>query len=482
MMHTVLLVQPNAGYFLQEHIGRPLVPTGILLVGTALHHAGYQVKIIDQRIEKDWKLQVLEVLKENVICLGISCMTGTQILNGLEIAEFVRSHSTIPIVWGGVHPTLLAEQTLENEFVDIVVRREGEETMVELTDALKNNRSLSGIRGVSYKESGKIAHNPDREFIDLNKQPLPHWELIDMHRYINAKPGYNSVSIATSRGCPFDCKYCFVNAFHKRRWRALNADNVLKMITFLVNKYGINWFQFDDEEFFIDLGRSRELVGQLKKLNIRWEALIRVDDILRMDSAFLKLIKQSGCILLGVGAESGSNKMLELMNKKITREDIIEANRKLAKYHLKSEFYFMVGLPTETLEDLRKTVSLALQLKKENRRVRIASFFIFTPVPGCELHDLAVAHGLKQPDCLGKWGAFHHSIDNTAWFSKDMQRAIRMLAFTSPFLNDPGDTYPPLYVKVLGRLYGPIARQRIKHLFFYFPLEIFLAKWLKLYY
>jgi len=479
-MHTVLLVHPNVGLYLLKYSGRHFVPSGILLVGTALHHAGYQVKIIDQGIDKNWKLQIAKALKEEVVCLGISCKTGTQIFNGLEIAKFVRTHSTIPIVWGGVHPTLLPEQTLENEFVDIVVRKEGEETMLELTTALEKNRSLVDIQGISYKENGKIVHNPDREFIDLNKQPLPHWELLNLHHYTGEQKGNKFVNIATSRGCPFNCGYCYVNVFHKRKWRTLSVNNALERMTVLINKHGINRFQFDDEEFFIDIERGRELLKQFKKLNISWEASLRIDSILRMDDAFLELMKQSGCLNLDVGVESGSNRMLKLMNKKITREETIEANRKLAKSNLSPKFLFMVGLPTETLEDIRESVSLALQLKRENNKVRV-SFAIFTPYPGSELHDLAISHGFVPPDCLEKWATFRHTVDNAVWLSKDIRRIANMLTFTAPFLNDPVDTYPPLHIKLLGRLYRVIARQRIKHFFFHFPLEISLAKWLKLY-
>ncbi len=480
-MHTVLLVHPDVGFHLQKYSSRPFMPSGLLLVGTALHHAGYQVKIIDQSVEKDWKLKFIEALKTNVICVGISSLTGTQILNGLEIAKFVRTtHSSLPIVWGGVHPTLLPEQTLENEFVDIIVRREGEETMLELTNSLKNHKSLAGIQGISYKENGKIVHNPDREFIDLNKQPLPHWELMNLHRYTGEHKGYKSMTMVTSRGCPFNCGYCYVNFFHNRRWRAFNVDNVLKRMTVLINEYGISHFRFDDEEFFINLKRSRDLLEQFKKLNIRWETSVRIDTILRMDDAYLELIKQSGCVNLEIGVESGSNRMLKLMNKKITREDIIKASQKLTKYNLNITFLFMVGFPTETLEEMKESVSLAVHLKKQNEKNKV-SFSIFTPYPGCELHNLSIDHGFLPPDCLEKWAVFRFTVDNAAWLSNEIRKVARMIAFTTPFLNERFESYSPLHIKLLGILYRYIARQRIKHFFFHFPLEISLAKWLKLY-
>jgi len=243
-------------------------------------------------------------------------------------------------------------------------------------------------------------------------------------------------------------------------------------MTFLKNEHGINHFRFDDDEFFIYLKRSIELLTHLKKLNIRWETSVRIDSILRMDDDFLVLMEESGCIKLEIGVESGSNRILKLMNKKITRNNTIEANRKLAKYDLNIMFLFMIGFPTETLEDMKKTVSLALQLKRENKRARVSHFSMFTPFPGCELHDLAIQYGLKPPDCLEKLATFHQAADNAVWLSKDIRRTAKMLSFTTPFLNDPVDSYPQLHIKLLGILYRYIARQRIKYLFFYFPLEI----------
>ncbi len=480
-MHTVLLVHPHPGISVDRYSSFPSVPAGVLLVGTALHHVGYRVKIIDQRIEKDWKLWLSKTLKGDVICLGISCIVGDQISNGLEIAKFVRTRSTIPIVWGGVHPTLLPEQTLENEFVDIIVRGEGEETVVELMKALEDNEPLDGIPGISYKENGKIVHNRDREFINLDTQPPPCWELIDIDQYTSGHQGYRSVNITTSRGCPFNCGYCYVKVFHKRRWRSMSVDNVLERMTSLMEKYAIDLFQFNDEEFLIDLKRGRELVEAFKKLNIRWKANIRIDTVLRMDDAFLELMRESGCIWLGIGVESGSNNMLNLMNKKITREDVLEANRRLARHRLRAQFFFMVGFPTETWEDMKASVSLALQIKRENEGAEISAFSLFIPYPGCELHDLAVVHGLEPPDCLEKWATFNYTTDHAVWFSEEMRSIVRILAFASTCLNDPVNTNPPFHVKLMGRLYRPLARQRIKHLFFRYPLEISIAKWLGVY-
>jgi len=481
-MSTAVLINPNVGYTLQNFQFRPRIPSSILHVGTALHHAGHRVMLVDQIMEDNWKGAIDQALQEPELAfVGISTMTGGQIRNALEMAEYVRPRTDKPIVWGGIHPTLLPEQTLENELVDVVVRREGEETVVELMDALTSSGSLDGIRGVSFRDNGTAVHNPDREFIDLDAQPIPNYDLLDMNRYAVEREGYRSVNIATTRGCPFNCGYCFVNEYHKGKWRARSAEHTLEWIRFLIDSYGYNHFWLDDEEFFIDVDRAREVMLELKPLGIRWKASIRLDSVLRMDDELLDLLFDSGCYRLSFGVESGSNRLLKLMNKRATREDAIAVNRRLAEKPMFPRYNFMMGFPTESYDELKETVSLAWQMKRDNPRAHFSQFFIFTPYPGCDLYDRAVELGMTPPTRLEQWAGFRGHVDNTTWLANDMSRAMKMLAFASPFLNEPVDTTPSLPVKLLGLAYRPIARQRIRHHFYRFPLEISMAKALRLY-
>lgn len=481
-MADVILINPDLGFW-GKYREKEKLPQAVLLVGTALYNKGYDVKIIDQRIEKEWKNLLLSELKKSPICVGISSMTGTQILNGLEIAKFVKSHAkTLPIVWGGIHPTLMPEQTLENKYVDFVVRGEGEETMVELTKAIEKKNSLKKIKGISYKSQGKSYHNPDREFIDLNKQPPINYDLVNIEDYIIDHLGCKMINFMTSRGCPYGCEFCYSKKFHKRKWRSLNVENTINQISTLTEKYGVRGFLFDDDEFFVNMERARELMKRFKEMNIKWASRgARVDSILKMDNEFLTLLVESGCNDLAIGAESGSDKILSLMNKRITREDIIKANRKLSKYNIISKFNFMVGLPTESIEDVKKTISLALKIKKENKNAMGSFFSIFTPYPGCELFELSKREGLKVPSSLEGWAGFHYEVNNSTWMSEKMKKIIEMLAFTSSFINDKFETTPKPIIELLSKFYRPIARYRFKNLFYQLPFEIMLANKLGLY-
>lgn len=480
-MGRVLLVNPHVGFTLQDYQARPRIPNAILYVGTALANAGREVVLVDQVVSRDWRGRVEAAIAAGVDYVGLTTMTGTQILNAVEIAALVRSLTDVPIVWGGIHPTLVPEQTLASDLVDIVVRGEGEATIVELDEALRGARPLGSVRGITYLDGGVATSTPDRPFIDLDAQPIPRYELLDMETYARVRGGYRSVNVATSRGCPFNCGYCFVKAYHHRQWRGMSVDRAIAWIRFLKDTYGFDRFWLDDEEFFIDLGRAREMIGAIARLAVRWKASMRIDSLLRVDDEFLDLLVSSGCHRLTLGVESGSNRMLELMDKRITREQAIEANRRLARVDLHARYNFMIGFPTETIDDVNQTVSLALQLRRENPRAVVSNFAIFTPYPGSDLHGLAVRHGLQVPGRLEDWAQFHRCADNTVWLPAEMRRAARVLAFASPFLNQPVDSAAPLPVKLLGLAYRPLARQRIKRHFYGLPVEIGLARALGLY-
>jgi len=233
-----------------------LLPLSVLLVAAPLVKYGYSVKIIDQRVEKNWKEILLKELRKNPLLVGISALTGRQILYGLQVSQLVKENSNALVVWGGVHPSLLPEQTLQNKFIDIVVIGEGEETLLELANKLKRKEDWSNILGIGYKRNGKIHINKRREFINLNTQPKIPYNLIDIEKYIakksfaSGKPG-RDVALYTSRGCPHRCAFCYNKEFNKRVWRGESAERVIEHIKYLVNTYKISSFNVQDDEFLL---------------------------------------------------------------------------------------------------------------------------------------------------------------------------------------------------------------------------------------
>jgi len=433
-----------------------LLPLSLLLVAAPLIKKGYLVKIIDQRIEPDWKKKLLHELKREPLLVGISVLTSKPILYGLEVSKLVKQNSKAKVVWGGFHPSLSPEQTLENEFIDIVVIREGDETLLELADKLDKKQSYNNVLGIGYKKKGKIHINPHRDFIDLDKQlPVP-YHLVDIEKYIQpesfstGEPGRNLV-LYTSRGCPFRCAFCYNNELNQRKWRGQSAEIVVAEIKKLVSNYQITSFHFQDDEFFTDLKRVKKICQLLLSENIKVELVsaCRIDYVCRMDDDFLKLIRKSGFRTMQLGVESGSPDVLKIIKKDITVEQVLKAVAKLKKFDIEGKYFFMSGFPGETIEDMYKTTDLMHKIKKINPYSRIPSWRIFTPFSGTDLYQISIENGWVPPKNLEEWANYDFDTIKMPWIDKKKEKIIENVAYLVKFLRLQ-DKFLPWPHKILG--------------------------------
>ncbi len=485
----VILIRPLHSFGRSIFRGqRIIVSLGILAVAASLEDAGYKVKIIDQQLEPQWKELLLAELKKSPVCVGVTCMTGPQIRFAIEVSRIVKQNSSIPVVWGGTHPTLLPEQTLENEYIDIVVQGEGEETFPELVNALAERSPLDSIKGIWYKNKGQIRTNPPRPLIDLNKQPPLAYHLINVKDYLEPRLGDLFLRTFTSRGCSYHCTFCYNTKLYHGKWRGLTAEETIRRIKSLKNTYDIQGIIFCDDNFFGSISRAREIIEGLirERLNlILFKIDIRVDILFSLDDDFLSMLKRSGCNNVAIGLESGSERILALLKKKnITVSKILAVNRRLRNFGIIPSYTFMIGYPTETLEELRQTVSLMFKLEEEYPEI-IRKLHIYTPLPGTELFELAVQHGFEFPESLEDWIPFSYRMVNLPWVSRDRKKLLEMLYFCfivldkHAFHSQTTDIHP--FFRLLGRLYYPLALWRVKRFFYKFPFEIKLAEWIGLY-
>lgn len=227
--YDVILIRPEIGMFKTYKTEFP--PFAYLFLAPKLAENGYEVKIFDLQVEN--KSDLVKLLKRNSpIWVGLTTVTGPTITTGLETAKIVRSiNPDIPIVWGGPHPTILPEQTAEHDLVDIVVKGEGEHTVVELTKVLEKGRDLKTVDGVVFKKGGKWHVNKDREFItNWDAEVELDWTYIDIKKYINHIDGFKNLPIITSRGCPHRCAFCWTVLGYKRKWNGWSAEVAIKKI------------------------------------------------------------------------------------------------------------------------------------------------------------------------------------------------------------------------------------------------------------
>ena len=486
-MMDVILVQPRARLSraptrIARHAPPPIGP---LSVATPLDIAGYKVKIIDQWTEPNWEQILLAELKTKPICVGVTAMTGMQLLWALKASELVKRNSDVPVVWGGVHASLLPRQTLENPYIDIVVQGEGEETFFELVRALGNRQPLDMVKGIWFKDSGQIKQTLPRPFIDLNRQPLLSYHLFDLKSHMSSTFGVDALAFETSRGCPFDCAFCYNISFNQRKWRAIDPEQALFRIKRVVKQYGIRGFVLSDDNFFTDLDRAHKILEGIvkQKLDIIWgKGDIRLDQLAQLDDEFLGLIERSGCHSLAIGIESGSQRIADAMRKGIDVSQAISVNRRLAKYKLMVRYLFLLGIPGETRADLAESASLMLKLLDDNPKA-LDGVQIYVPYPGTELFDIAVQNGLQVPQKLEDWityGWINRKV-GYPWLSPEMKGLVRMLSFCGVFM--PSDKVMKQFstnvspvISLIAKLYYPIARIRVKGLHYKFMPEVKVAE------
>jgi len=439
-MGGIILIQPK-GEFLEKLQKKPYMPLGLLQISSRIHE-DHKVMIIDQRVDKKWKEHLLKELNQAPICIGMTVITGKQIKSALEISKFIKENSNVPIVWGGVHPTLEPYTTIENKYVDFVIEGEGETAFKELVDALTKNTSLKTIAGLWYKEKDKIKKGPKRRLLDLNKTHHLPYNLIGINKYLREKNKIKRFLLETSRGCPNKCIYCNSNFLDKSCWRTKNIKKVIEEIKYVQDNFkDIKIIELVDSNFFVDYKRAKEILKEIKKLDLKlWipgTEIYTLRNFIKNNN--LKLLEDS-CCYLGLGVESGSDKILEHIKKSLTVKQVTNFNKKLKNYNITLNYNFMNGFPNETKEDLKMTIKLMLKLAKENMNAIAGPINPVQLIPKTDLLETAIKFGLKRPEKLEDWIKFDVSLknklNNLVWLNKSRKNLLKKIYYQSLFLND----------------------------------------------
>lgn len=422
-MADVILFRPTEVY--SKAIPSHRAPLGLLYLASELTARGFSVKIIDTETTSNWSKALVGAMEETTLLVGIGVMTGHQIGDAIDFAAAVKRIRNVPVVWGGLHPSLLPEETLRHEMVDIVVIGEAEMTLADLAESIRNHDSLEGVRSIVYKQNGEIIHTRPRDnFLEMDKLRLPDYRMVDVEYYANQTRSFmgerkGCLDLNTDRGCPNRCGFCYNLKFNARRWRAMSAEKVLDAIAAMVNRYRIAAINFTSDNFFVNKERVRAIASGLieRKLNIAWHADIRVDTFLQYDDSLLSLIKKSGCAELTFGVESGSDQILQLICKDIRVEDVLRAHARALDFGFRVNYHFMIGFPDETSADIRATSRLIYRLSGQEG-ITIFGPAIYTPYPGTPLFDRSVQLGFRQPRSLEAWTRYDwNTLPKFPWFS-----------------------------------------------------------------
>lgn len=380
-------------------------PLAALSLGAMLE-GREQYSIVDGNVDPHPLASISRLIQmQQVELLGVSVMPGPQMVAAMETSREVRSRfPEIPIVWGGYFPSIYTRATLNAPYVDFAVRGQGEDTFLELLEALRTKSSMDSIPGLSYRVgSGLIHHGPERPLKAPDAFPYLPYHRLDVEKYILPTfLGRRTAVHQASVGCPFRCNFCGVISAFGSREKMESPERTEHVLRRLAQAYGVDAIQFYDNNFFLREDHARELAERLMPLKMRWWCEARIDIVLDYSDATLEAIRRAGCAMIFFGAESGSDWVLKEMNKQLRAEQTLELAKRIRKFGIVPEFSFVVGNPREPERDTSECVQFIRKIKRLNPDSEIIIQH-YTPVPQRERMYGDVDEKLALPETVEEW-------------------------------------------------------------------------------
>ncbi|MCX5657370.1 MAG: radical SAM protein, partial [Candidatus Omnitrophica bacterium] len=432
------------------------LPLGIAYLAGILVKQGHWVRVIDANAEE---LNTADVSEHIKLCkVDMVCITSVtaQIYSGWDIAQAVKKENpAITVVIGGVHPSAMVEESLGKEFIDFVVRGEGEVTLTELIDCLEHKGGIEKVDGISYKKGNCFQNNPKRSLIDnLDALPFPARDLFPFpYKYSSPfKLKKLHATLITSRGCPGGCIFCNKNIFGSV-FRMRSAENVIMEIEYLAKEYGIKEFHMADDCFSWDRNRVEQICELLirKKLNVAWACSngIRVDSV---DKKLLELMKESGCYRIAFGVESGSEEVLKKIGKRIHLDEIKHAFEMAELAGIATVALFMLGNFGDDTKNIEKTIEFSKSLATD-----YAQFTIAVPFPGTPFFKIIEQKGRFLSRDWKEFGVFSKPLFELNGLTADLMSHMYKKAYRE-FYFRPSQIGRILYKRLISLSFRDLVR------------------------
>lgn len=465
--------------FYPPYEGPPLsAPLCLLALASPLLANGIRVRVVDQVTDPDYESAILRESDE-ALCLGISVLTGPMIHSAARVAKSVKKVCPdLPIILGGWHPSLLPEQTLCPEYVDVVVRGQGELTLLDIAHRLSAGRSLEGVEGVSRKEGVRAIHEHERRVENINDLPTPAFHIADFDAYEKIC-GVRKLAYATSVGCPYACNYCTDQVFYKRRFNAYAPERVVSELAELVQRYRIEFVALLDSNFPVDVRRALAIARGIVDTRVRfdWTFQASTDFLCRMSDDDVRLLASSGVTHMGFGTESASQEVLALMNKKHQRIDqMFETARKAEVGGIHVTFNLIFGYPGETERDRIDTLRIMSEIARQYGNVSFSPN-IFTPYPGIPVWPQLKEMGVREPQSFEEWADLPLGKNILPWLQgAELHRLRTMLEYflLHNHIRRMAKNSPRL--RRLRRALGAPLRWRVRSNCYGFPWELWVAR------
>lgn len=412
----------------------PLPPTDLMYLAAVAEKAGLEAKINDYSQNGDYEADLKE-FNPDYLVVNIATPTLEHDLEAVKKAKEICPN-VITIAKGAAFLTLADRIIKEHNELDFGILGEAENTLKEILE----EKPKAEILGLYYKENDEVKFTGNRPFIeDLDSLPFPARHLVDNNIY--RRPDNNKVqaTIKVSRGCPFHCFFCLATPVSGAKVRRRSPENIVAEIKECVEKYNIKNFLFWSDIFNIDKEWTMKLCQAIidSGLKITWSANTRADTA---DLEMAEMMYKSGCRLVSIGVESGSQYMLEKMGKKITLNDVRRTVKVFKKAKIRIYNYFVIGLPWETEETVEETIKFAIELNSD-----FISFYTATPLPGSRFYDYALEHNLFDKETSFE-NAYYYPAVNTHNLSRERVFELHKSAIKRFYLR-------PLYIlKMLSRI------------------------------
>lgn len=417
--------------------GKQRLPMSLLAIASVIEGDYVPVFIDGNLLENPAEVIIEKARITGAKMLAVSTMPGPQLTQAIEVCRKVKA--ALPgliIVWGGYFPSHHGDVCVTSGIVDYAVEGQGEVPFRKLVDTLHHGGSLADVPSLIWVNENTVQTNPRAPLVPLDNLPLWPYERLDDVLAYRGKSylGNRVMSHHSSFGCPFACNFCAVVRIVNQRWLPESPERVETVVRMLVEKYGADAIEFHDMDFFIREDRAAEIAERLTPLGINWWGLGRIDKLITYSDATWQKLKKSGCQMIFMGAESGSDETLKMMNKggKSSVNSTIAMAHKMKEVGIVPEFSFVMGTPPDPLADAENTIRFIRQIKQINPAVELI-LYIYTPVPHdrSELLKAAQDLGFKFPRTLDEWASDEWQTfalrrdPNTPFLKDDVRRKVR---------------------------------------------------------
>ncbi len=426
-MQSPSIILVNVGPFFDEFPYLDFaLPLGTLSLGSYLHRRGIPVILLDTRQQtRSAFTERFSGLLPQAAAVGFSVMTPV-IEQALHLSKITkRFNAALPVIWGGTHPSLFPESTINNPNIDFVVRAEGEKPLLLLSEHLLRARPVAEVPNLWYKTAEGARFNPPSPPEDLGDIGIPDYDAFDCSGYVQNSQFTHTrkIDILSSRGCRARCTFCINSILHKSTWRVEPLQQTIENIDQVRRRYGVEHICFTDEDFFSERSRILPLAAALKERKLTWEANCRAAYFGKyyLNDEMLQTLAASGCKVFRMGLESGSPRILRLLKKGISPRQGLAAVRSATRNQILVQTAYIMGLPGETRSDILKTFALMLKVFRIDSRIELI-LWLFRPYPGSILFQRCLEKGLVEPASLTEWSNFFMPVDlleNTLQSDKD---------------------------------------------------------------